>query len=284
MADIPSDLFQRIAERANDPMRRTFASGAMATAKPLDLEAMVGDLVAQQHPGAGQLQGMLGNLTKMMGGLGGLQQGFGGMLMAGPDGTYRIGGAEPPAEPTKLAASPGEAALAEAAQRIGRPLPPELRQLYAIGDGGFGPGDGLFPLAELLERYDECVREPIGPGGQLWPVNLLPLFEEPPQLLCLDTDSGRMICWDPERIEDVEQGSDWDQSFVPEADSLGAYMEAWLGSATMTEQMDQARQQPFTVPQATIDFYAAMSPEERAGYGFEGDDWKEQLRRSFSRS
>lgn len=283
MADIPLDLFQRIAERANDPMRRTFSAGALANAKPVDLEAMVGELVAQQHPAAGQLQGMLGNLAAMMGGMGALQQGFGGMLMAGPDGTYRIGGAEPPRQPAGLASPPDEAALSEAEQRIGRTLPTELRQLYEIGDGGFGPGDGLFPLAELIDRYSENVREPIGPGGQLWPANLIPLFDQSPQLLCLDADTGRMVCWDPEMIEDVEQGEDWNQSFVHEADSLAAMMEAWLGSPTMTEQMEQARQEPFMVPQATIDFYAAMTPHERAEYGFEGDDWEEQLRRSFNR-
>ena len=282
MAEIPPNLLRRIAERANDPMRRTFAAGAMATAQPLDLEAMVGGLVAKGHPAAGQLQDMIGNLAAMMGGIGGLQQGLGGMLMAGPDGTYRIGGAEPSAEPAKLASPPEDAALAEAEERIGRLLPAELRQLYEIGDGGFGPGDGLFPLAELVERYADCVRQPIGPAGQLWPANLLPLFDQSPQLLCLDTDTGRMICWDPELIEDVEEGKDWDQSFVAEADGLGALMEAWLASPTMTEQMDEARQQPFTVPQATIDFYAAMSPQERAEYGFEGEDWEEQLRRSFN--
>jgi hypothetical protein len=283
MGDIPADLFQRISERANDPMRRTFTSGAQATAQPLDLEAMLGDLAAQQHPAAEQLQGMFGNLAKMMGGMGALQQGLGGMLMAGPEGTYRLGGAESPAEPATLAGPPGDAALADAEKHIGRTLPTELRQLYAIGDGGFGPGEGLFPLAELVERYTECVREPIGPGGQLWPANLIPLFDQSPQLLCLDADTGQVICWDPEMIEDVEEGEDWDQSFVPEADSLTALMEAWLASPTMTEQMEEARQQPFTVPQATIDFYAAMSPEERAEYGFEGEDWVEQLKRSFSR-
>ena len=83
MAEIPPNLLRRIAERANDPMRRTFAAGAMATAQPLDLEAMVGGLVAQGHPAAEHLQGMLGNLAAMMGGMGGLQQGLGGMLMAG---------------------------------------------------------------------------------------------------------------------------------------------------------------------------------------------------------
>ena len=206
----------------------------------------------------------------------------GGVLWGGREATYRFGGAYPPPAPATLAGPPGEAALAEAEQRLDRSLPTELRQLYQIGDGGFGPGEGLFPLAELVERYTECVREPIGPGGQRWPANLIPLFDQSPQLLCLDADTGRMICWDPEMIEDVEEGEDWDQSFVPEADSLAAVMEAWLASPTMTEQMDEARQQPFTVPQATIDFYAAMSPQERAEYGFEGEDWEEQLRRSFN--
>ena len=281
MADIPADLLQRVAKRAHDPRRRTADASLVADAQPLDLEAMVGQLVAQDHPQASQLQGMLGNLTGMLGGMGGMQQALGGMVMAGPDGTYRIGG-EAPTEPTKLAGPPTQHALGEAERRIGRPLPPELRQLYSIGDGGFGPGDGLFPVAELIRVHSDLTDKPYGPGGQEWPANLLPLFDQAPQLLCLDTDSGRIICWDPELIEDVEEGEDWEQSFVPEADSLAALMEAWLTSPTMAEQMDQARQLPFTLPQETIDFYAAMTPAERAEYGFEGEDWEDQLRRSFN--
>lgn len=282
MAEIPLGLFRRIVERANDPRRRTADASLVADAQPLDLEAMIGQLAGQGHPAAAQLQGMLGNLAGMFGGMAGLQQGMKNMVMAGPDGSYRLGG-DAPAEPAKLAGPPDEGSLGEAERRIGRALPAELRQLYSISDGGFGPGDGLFPLAELVERYLEATRGPCGPGGQLWPANLIPLFEQSPQLLCIDADSGRIICWDPELIEDVEEGEDWDQSFVPEADSLAALMDAWLDTPTMAEQMEEARRQPIEVPQATIDFYAAMTPEERAEYGFEGEDWEEQLRRSFSR-
>ena len=279
MTEISRDLIEKIAARANDPRRRTADAGLVADAQPLDLEAMVGQLVAQGHPAAEQVQGMFDNLARMMGGMDGMKQGLSGMVMTGPDGSYRLGDAPP--QPAELAGPPGETALADAERSIGRPLPLELRQLYAIGDGGFGPGDGLFPLSQLVERYSDFAGEPFGPAGQPWPANLLPLFDQSPQLLCLDADSGKIVCWDPELIEDVEQGSDFDQSFVPEADSLGALMEAWLESPTMAEQMEEARQQPFEVPQATIDFYAAMTPEERAEYGFPGDDWEEQLRKQF---
>ncbi|HET9336486.1 MAG TPA: SMI1/KNR4 family protein [Sphingomicrobium sp.] len=282
MADIPSDLFQRIAERANDPRRRTADASLVADAQPLDLGAMVGQLAGQGHPAAAQLQGMLGQLSSMFGGMAGLQQGLGNMVMVGPDGSYRMGGGNEASEPAPLADPPGEAALAQAARAIGRALPAELRQLYAIGDGGFGPGEGLMRLAEAVERHRKMTAEPFGPLGQPWPENLLPLFDENPALSCIDLDSGEIVAWDPEEIEDEDSDEDWQRSFKVEHPSLAAFMDAWLDTPTMAEQMEGARRQPFEVPQATIDFYAAMTPEERAEYGFEGEDWEEQLRKSFS--
>ena len=55
MADIPLDLFQRIAERANDPMRRTYMAGANANAQPLDFGALMADL--QKHGAVAGAQG-----------------------------------------------------------------------------------------------------------------------------------------------------------------------------------------------------------------------------------
>ena len=49
-----------------------------------------------------------------------------GNIPGGPDGTRRIGGAEPSAEPAKLASPPEDAALAEAEERIGRLLPADF--------------------------------------------------------------------------------------------------------------------------------------------------------------
>lgn len=228
MADIPLDLFQRIAERANDPLRRTYMAGATANAQPLDFNALMADLQKHGAPGA---QGLLGALGKMQGMFAGSMPGF---TMMGPGGMMSMGGM--PSGPQPLSPAPSEQALIGAERAIGRPLPDEVQQLYAIGDGGFGPGEGLMPLAEMVNRYREMTREPYGPLGQEWPRNLLPLFDENPVLCCLDMDSGEMVAWDPEEIEDEDSDEDWQRSFKVEHPSLAALMAEWLGRPTFEEE------------------------------------------------
>src|SRR4030095_2713129 len=121
------DLFKRIAERANDPMRRTYMAGANANATPLDMGQLMADLQKHGAPGA---QGLLGAFGKMQGLFGGAMPGF---TMMGPGGIMSMGGMPPGPQP--LSPAPSEQELAEAAQAIGRPLPDEVQQLYAIGDG-----------------------------------------------------------------------------------------------------------------------------------------------------
>lgn len=227
MADLPLDLFQRIAERANDPMRRTYMAGAQANAQPLDFNALMGDLQKHGAPGA---QGLLGALGKMQSLFGGNMPGF---SMMGPGGMMNLG---VPSGPQPLSPAPSEQALIEAERAIGRPLPDEVQQLYAIGDGGFGPGEGLLPLGEAIERYREMTREPYGPLGQDWPKNLLPLFDENPVLSCIDMDSGEIVSWDPEEIDDEDSDEDWQRSFKVEHPSLAVLMADWLGRPTFEEE------------------------------------------------
>jgi hypothetical protein len=228
MADIPLDLFQRIAERANDPMRRTYMAGANASATPLDMGALMADFQKHAPP---QAQGLLGALGKMQGLFGGNMPGF---TMMGPGGLMSMGGM--PSGPQPLSPAPSKQALIEAERAIGRQLPDEVQQLYAIGDGGFGPGEGLMPLSELIGRYREMTVEPYGPLGQEWPRQLLPLFDENPVLICIDLDSGEIVAWDPEEIEDEDNDEDWQRSFKVEHPSLAALMANWLGRPTFEEE------------------------------------------------
>src|SRR6476646_2248944 len=80
------------------------------------------------------------------------------------------------AQPLKL--PPGGDALdgAEATLRV--ELPDDLRSLYALGDGGFGPGLGLKSIQGLVSSYgDVCRRGPDYTGEIEWPRHLLPLFD-----------------------------------------------------------------------------------------------------------
>ena len=225
MADFPLDLFKRVADRASDPSRRTYMAGARANARPLDFNALLGDLQQHGAPGAQGLAGALGGLTRLMGGMP-------GMTLMGPGGPMSTGESPSP----QMAPPPSAANLDEAAIVLGRPLPDEVRQLYAIGDGGFGPGEGLFPLDNLISRYRDLTDEPYGPKGQDWPKNLLPLFEQDPVLICIDLDNGTMVAWDPEEIEDEDSDSDWARSFKPESPSLIALMSDWLETPTFEEE------------------------------------------------
>jgi len=292
MADIPSDLFQRIAERANDPMRRTAMAGVNAKARPLDLASLSADLKQHAPP---QAQGLLGALGKVQSLFGGNMPGF---SMMGPGGIASIGGM--PAGPQQLRPPPDEAAWAAAEQAIGRPLPGDLRQLYAIGDGGFGPGEGLMPLAELVDRYRELTRAPYGPLGQDWPNNLLPLFDEDPVLGCIDLDSGEMVAWDPEEIEDEESDEDWQRSFKVEHPSLAMRMSEWLGERTVEEQMrdgmrDAAAQVAARGPSPVTGYpmqlddpgqqaeaeivFLGYSPALRSDFGLPETGWEDEVRR-----
>lgn len=271
MADLPLDLFQRIADRAHDPMRRTAMSGAQANATPLDLGALMGDFQKHAPP---QAQGLLGALGKMQEMFGASMPGF---TMMGPGGMTSVGmptGAQPLAPPAT------EQQVKEAEAAIGRPLPAEVQQLYAIADGGFGPGGGLMPLADLIARYHELTAEPYGPLGQDWPRNLLPLFDEDPVLGCIDLDSGEMVAWDPEEIEDEDSDEDWQRSFKVEHPNLAARMQEWLGEETVEEMMKrEMRASQDKMADEWIERLEKQSESARAGHGFVGPDWREQVRR-----
>ena len=275
MGMISQEQFDRIAERAGDVRRRTFASGAEAAANPVDLDNLMADFEQHAPPAAKGLLGMVGKLGGMLG--------LEGMVAMGPDGPIRFGGEAPARE---LSAAPDEARLAEAERRIGRPLPPELRQLYAIGDGGFGPGGGLLGLGELVARYHELTREPYGPLGQDWPANLLPLFDEDPQLICLDLDNGGIVEWDPEEIEDEESDADWQRSFIRRQASLGELLEQWLGAPSFEEEtasmMREAKEAyARRAPSPVTGFPMELPPTEQAEGEIEFLKYSADLRDDF---
>ena len=290
MGSFSQEQLDRIAERAGDVERRTYSSGVEANAKPVDFGQLTDDLKRHGAPGTGGLLSAFGRVAGMFGSVGG------GMVAMGPDGPIRFGGQPPSA---KLPGPPDDSRLAWAEDQIGRPLPQELRQLYSIADGGFGPGDGLFPLKELVSRYVDMTREPFGPLGQPWPSNLLAIFEEDPVLLCLDLDTGAMMAWDPEEIEDEESDSDWKRSFKAEERSLAALMEKWLGAPTQEEEtsamLSKAKADYLAKPKSPVTgFPMELGPSDQAegeiaflahseslrkDFGLPETGWEDEIRR-----
>ena len=264
--ELPLELVERLRERANDPLRRSDSSSM--SAHTVDL----GSLLGQIGPGAGPMQGFMGQFAEVM-------KGF-GVMAPMPAGDHASGRDREPLPPP---VTDDQIALAETA--VGRPLPPPLRQLYAIADGGFGPGDGLFPLDRMLDEYDDMVREPAGPQNQLWPANLLPLTDRQPGYDCLDLDTGAIVVWDPEEIEGYSNAA-WERSFKPEAASLAEWLEQWLlrrtAGETVQEQEDEIRRNPMEIHvKNMIESYGRMSPEERAAQGLPETGWEDEVRRRY---
>ena len=268
---LDAELIARIRERSADPDRRTNSSGIHSQA--VDLGSLLGQIGGGQ---AAALQGFMGQFADVM-------KGF-GVVSPMPVGDRATGRDPAPLPPPATAAQ-----IAEAETALGFALPIELRSLYLdIANGGFGPGDGLYSLAELTGQYHDMTSEPFGPQGQPWPANFLAIAHDDPGEICVDRTSGAVIVWDPEAIEGASDKY-WQASFKAEAASIAALFEQWLATPTALESMRQSTEEMMRDPMAThvnnlIESYARMSPEQRATHGYPGDDWEDAVRRRFGKA
>ena len=286
---MPEALIERVRERARDPRRRTFLANA-ADATPFGLDDLEDELVKAADAIPRQaFSGLAGILTGLRG-MGPLAGGIPGLAMVrGTAGGMMMksgtGG--------RLGAPATRAAFAHAAGRLGFDLPVPLQQLYAIADGGFGPGDtGLFSLVDLLTRHQMLTSAPQGPSDEPWPAKLLPLYESDPALGCLDLESGEVVVYDPERMEDMHRGA-WRRSFVTEHELLAGLLEAWLAAPSLADQLERqgtsvraaadrpyrAFSDPAQQADAELRYYGFMPPELRAAAGLPETGWEDEIRR-----
>ncbi len=173
------------------------------------------------------------------------------------------------------------ASFGQAEARLGFALPGALRQLYAeIADGGFGPGSGLLSIEAVVQRFGAVQREV--PRSRSWPARVLPLVDDDPALDCLDasTAAGPVLTWDPDGLSERASESTWTHSFREAAPSLQAWLEAWLGSPTVEERTrDLVRKAMIDQAGRSRAFFAAMTPEQRAGHGLPEVGWEAVLDR-----
>ncbi|HEY0628286.1 MAG TPA: SMI1/KNR4 family protein [Sphingomicrobium sp.] len=127
---------------------------------------------------------------------------------------------------TPLSAPPSGQQWAELERAVGRKMPDDLKRLYSIADGGFGPGfRGLSPVDDMGRHCEDLRRR--GPdycGTVAYPDSFLPLAEEVLDYH-YDLDTGRIISSDRNWYNhDLEAEDIYDIAFQ----SLAAMMEDWL--------------------------------------------------------
>ena len=120
--------------------------------------------------------------------------------------------------------------------KVGHPIPNDLRQLYAIADGGFGPGlgytpgfgPGLYSLECIGQTHDDlCRRGPDYTGRIEWPRHLLPLTDNFGPV-AYDLERGVIVGFD-EYWED--HGLTEEQAYGDLAPSLESWLREWLGQS-----------------------------------------------------
>ena len=107
------------------------------------------------------------------------------------------------------------AVLRQAKAALGFMLPAPIYQLYAVADGGFGPGDeGFWPLVRVVTEYRALAAQA---DAEAWPPEFLPLYRRDRSTFCFDLVNGSISAVDAER-----------EGFVTECKSLVSLLEDWL--------------------------------------------------------
>lgn len=258
------DLLTRLRARASDPDRRTSStpSQLMAEIRTMDLGSMFSAL--------GSLGGQLRNLVAAN------QSG-----RVDPDAHAAAEDLERRMTTRAPSVLPGPASadtIDAFERRTGVPLPPALRRVYAeVADGGFGPGEGLLPLALVADEYEE-LREPgMLPRDREWPRTLLPMVSMDPGWDCVDAATGRVIAFDPEDLDERVSDRRWAAAFRELHPSVEAWLTDWVGSKTQAEVMAaQQASMRHAGAYTHIRNLQSMSPEQRRQFGLE-DGWEAEM-------
>lgn len=220
MARLQQDLIARIAQRAQDPRRRYLLAAEDESGVALSMSEIERKLDQSNSHAAEALQLVLKqmkhrglNLPRMT-------------LVDRADGVISASSQARGAKP--LAPPPAKADWQELETIMGRAVPEELKELYTIADGGFGPGArGLYPVRQIASAYQDLRRR--GPdycGTIDYPQGFLPIAEEKLQYhYCVET--GHI----------VTSNQDWENDGLPATQifevafpTLADMMKAWLAS------------------------------------------------------
>ncbi|MEV7172121.1 SMI1/KNR4 family protein [Streptomyces sp. NPDC093224] len=130
-----------------------------------------------------------------------------------------------------LPAPLGTGEIVRAEDILGFPLPPLLARLYTrVGDGGFGPEQGLLPLRRAVEAHRAQLR-----SGWRWPEGVLPVADLGCAVYaCVDCRSAtaQVLLFDPNPGEP-------DLAWSVDTPSLAGWLRGWLdGTAWFCEDSD----------------------------------------------
>ena len=251
------ELLARIAERANDPKRRYMTAAKDESKVVLPLaeierrqEAWTAKLIEKSRAAAlrdgmtleeyeRNLARDLEEQRRQRGGLSELQhtiriwselewnrgRKFPDELTF-VESEHSIGWSMEPPGAKPLVAPPADGDWKDLEKLVKRPLPADLKRLYSISDGGFGPGfTGLNPVETIGINYNDFRRR--GPdycGTILYPANFIPIAGEMLDYH-YDLDTGRVISSDQNWNNDPDNEKEvYDIAFQ----SLAEMMEDWL--------------------------------------------------------
>lgn len=225
MPELPLTLIARITARIRDPgTRHDFGPGA-----PLGVvtdAAELSGMFEAATPGSSQPFQLILEQMKQWG-----QKMPPMHVSKNADGGLSASAQDESALP--LAAPATDAAIARLQAMIGRSLPGDLRQLYAIADGGWGPGTGYtngygtgFYSVEVVTSTLEDLRRrgPGYTGEALWPERLLPIADTTGPV-SYDLNEGAIVAFNDHYYDDDLSIDEAFSSIYPD---LAAWLEAWL--------------------------------------------------------
>lgn len=244
--DFPDILLHRVAERARDPRRRYMSAAEEEQAVKLSagdaeqrMRAWTADLVRRAAALSGEQlsdleleqrakslheqQGTARRMVEEQMRAWGMQPPTSGAFVQGAD-HVQMSSSPPGASLLPQPPKPEDWEFLELA--AAQLIPLDLRRLYLVADGGFGPGfTGLYSVKLIASNcLDLRRRGPDYCNSIEYPQSYLPLAEE---MLAYhyDIDTGRIISSNPNWAnEDLEPEDIYDVAFQ----SLAAMMEDWL--------------------------------------------------------
>lgn len=219
MTHLSPDLIARIADRARDPQRRYLMAAEEERAVSLPVDEIEQKFDADSPEAGDMFRHMQARMAAM---------GFNMPAMSFVESAGAKSASSNPPGAKPLAPPPADGNWAELERIAVAPIPDDLKQLYSIADGGFGPGYRGLNTVKLIGSFCEDFRRR-GPdycGTIIYPQSFLPIAGEALDYH-YDLDTGRIISsnqdWQERglEVEDV-----YDIAFA----DLAAMMEHWLAS------------------------------------------------------